>query len=153
MIILVRSAIGDRTRQRDAKPRQGRGSHDLLHLDRTVEIIGNAKPVVRREHAEPIAHRSLRIDVDEQRLDAATSHGGGKIDRRRRFSHTALLADNREHAPHVTALVPRRWYPRRNVAPRASFARAAPSAPPPGSLAASREMPPDASPHPCDRCA
>jgi hypothetical protein len=55
---------------------------------------------VSRAEGDAVAHGALRIEVGEERPDAAPGEGGGEVHRGRRLADAALLADDRERASH-----------------------------------------------------
>ena len=59
-----------------------------------------------------VAHRALRVDVDDERLEAAARERRSKIDCCGGFAYSALLADYRENLTQVF-LMPRQAASRR----------------------------------------
>jgi hypothetical protein len=49
---------------------------------------------------DAVAHRTLRIDVDEQCLPAATRQGARQVDGGRGLPDPSLLADDGENSSH-----------------------------------------------------
>jgi hypothetical protein len=47
---------------------------------------------------DPVAHRTLRIDVDEQRLPAASRQRARQVDGGRGLADPSLLADDGENS-------------------------------------------------------
>ena len=64
------------------------------------EKIGQSDAVFRCVQPESIPNGSLWVGVDEQGLHAALAERRRDVHRRRRLSHAAFLADDREHLRH-----------------------------------------------------
>jgi hypothetical protein len=92
--------IGDRTGEEDAKPGERRGEHDVLQLVRAGQHVGQPGRLVDPGEADAVAHRALRIDVDEQRLAASACQCARQVDGCRGLPDPSLLADDREDRSH-----------------------------------------------------
>src|SRR5512146_1690266 len=152
LVAVVRRAIAHGADGDDAEPWQIRRPHDLMQIVRPGQKIGKAELGRRGGKAEAMSNRALRVGVDQQRFDAATSERRGEIDRCRGLAYATFLADDRKNLAHVIAQVRRSllrpsWFLLLEAIP-ACPARVAPSARPRPRTGAWREMPPGASRRP-----
>lgn len=93
----VISLVAYCTRQYYAEPGEGGGKDDVTQRARAAQVIREAINRVIATQADAVADGSLRINVNNQRLEAAPRERGSQIDSGRRFSDAPLLAYNRYH--------------------------------------------------------
>ena len=84
-----------------AEPGEGGGEDDFAQRARAAQEIRD--PVRRLTAPEPhtVAHRALRIRVDEQRLQPSARKRGRQVHRCRGLADAALLADDGEDMSHA----------------------------------------------------
>ena len=83
-----------------AKPWERRRENDFAESARPIEVVGESMCGVAPLEAHTVPHGTLRIHVDDERLQPSASERRSKVDGGRRLPHATFLTDDREHMPH-----------------------------------------------------
>jgi len=97
----VIGGVGDRSGENYSQPWERRGKDDLAQTALAIEVVGEARGLVAPREAGAVAHGTLRIDVDEQRLHSASRKSGGQIHCSGGFANSSLLAYDSEDSTHL----------------------------------------------------
>ncbi len=101
LIAGVVRGFGDRSDEKDAKPRQLRRKNDLAEAALSGDVIEESAGGVAAPQSGAVADGAVGIDVHEQGAETAPRERRREIDRRRRLADAALLADDRQDLAHA----------------------------------------------------
>src|SRR5206468_10328921 len=90
-----------RSGENHSQPGKGGRQNDLSETAVSVEVVSESRGLVAAREARPVADRTLRIDVDKQRLHSAARECCGEIYCGGGFADSSLLAYDGEDSTHL----------------------------------------------------